>query len=147
MGSVLYSPEGKLTLFNDTLNTGGKVIYFVLLCVFTLSNGKGTQCIGCLSREYFSNLNKWYKINTVIASPSVRQHASAWYSTVNIFYWFDIKSNPFASQMFMGIFLYRLKEILLLLKWFQEKNFRIRKPVVHTAIFHKQQAHAQKPLC
>lgn len=119
---------------------------FVLLCVFTLGGGKGTQCIGCASREYFSNLNKWYKINTVIASPPVRQHASAWYSTVNSFYRFDIESNPFASQMFLGRFLFRLKEIWLLLKWFQEKNLQLRKPVVHAAIFNQQRAPAQSPL-
>lgn len=114
LGSVLYSQRGKLKLFNDTLKTGGTVIYFVLLCVFTLSSGKGTQCIGYAPREYFSNLNKWYKINTVIASPPVRQHASAWYSTVNIFYQFDVESNPFASQMFLRMFLFRWKEVLLL---------------------------------
>lgn len=49
---------GKLTLFSDTLKTGGTVIYVVLLCVFTLSSGKVSQCIGCAAREYFNNLSK-----------------------------------------------------------------------------------------
>lgn len=43
--SAVFSEGGrgvgeKLTLFSDTLKTGGTVIYVVLLCVFTLSSGK-----------------------------------------------------------------------------------------------------------